>query len=625
MSGFFGIFNRNGNPVDKKIANGMFKSMLSWNPDEHYLWIDGSVALGHAMLWNTPESKYEHLPLQKGAYVLTMDARIDNREELAKEVKLPDRPMDKIGDSEFILAAYEKWGEECPKYLLGDFAFAIWDKAKQHLFCVRDHIGIKSFYLAWIGEKIIFSNDISTLLNCHKVPKILDKNTIASFLKSNYLHSKRATFFESIKKLPPATSMIVSENEIREITYWSLENSPMIRYKTFEEYVVQLKRLYDNAVEVRLRSDYNIASHMSGGIDSSPIAVLASRKLKKIEKPLYAFNWIDIPEDENRYEYEAWNFSRRIAANEDNIIHEEFRIDPDYIGQCIRKHNIFTQGSMYYWGENYIQDQMKKIDARVMLSGWGGDELISYNGYSFISGLFAQGKIITALDYLLLKRKKLNYPYKTFLKELIKMIFPNTIKRFNKLRNYKRNYRKTPQYKYLTKEFEGFVKSHKEEEFVGEIGVRKNQFALYNFGHLQHRIESWALMGLSKKMEYRYPLLDKRIVEFAIGIPEELFFPSNEWKERPLIKNVVLDLLPADITWFAKQDEMKINQSLMKDYKQMLKIIRSSVDKIDYSNSYINFTKVKDDLNRLDIDKLETKEIAPVLLFQYSYGILSNR
>jgi len=145
MSGFFGIFNRNRKPVERTMAEKMLEKMSEWEPDESDLWIDGSMALGHAMLWNTPESKYEHLPLQKYAYILTMDARIDNRDELAKELDLPDCPMSEIGDSEFILAAYQKWGEECPKHLLGDFTFVIWDTKKQQLFCARDPLGIKLF------------------------------------------------------------------------------------------------------------------------------------------------------------------------------------------------------------------------------------------------------------------------------------------------------------------------------------------------------------------------------------------------------------------------------------------------------------------------------------------------
>lgn len=74
MSGFFGIFNRSGKSVDRKVANDMLDAMSYWDPDEKDVWTDGPVALGHAMLWNTPESKYEHLPLLRDAYVLTMDA-----------------------------------------------------------------------------------------------------------------------------------------------------------------------------------------------------------------------------------------------------------------------------------------------------------------------------------------------------------------------------------------------------------------------------------------------------------------------------------------------------------------------------------------------------------------------
>ncbi|MHB0992796.1 MAG: asparagine synthase-related protein [Sulfurovum sp.] len=628
MSGFFGIFNRNGNPIDKNIAGEMLETMSSWEPDESNLWIDGSIALRHAMLWNTPESKYEHLPMQKDTYVLTMDARIDNRDELAKELTLPDLPMGEIGDSEFILVAYEKWGEECPKHLLGDFAFAIWDSEKEQLFCARDHVGIKSLYFFCTDDRFIFSNDILSFLGCSEIPKGLDKNTIAFFIKSNYLHSKQATFFESIKKLPPAMSMIVTKDKINETTYWSLEKSPIIHYKTFGEYVEQLRKLYDDAIEVRLRTDYTVGSHMSGGIDSSPIAVLASQKLHKIEKPLYTFNWIDIPEDKNKYEYEAWNFSRRIAAGEENIIHEEFKIDPAYIEQCIRTHNIFTQGTMYYWGENYIQCQMKRMNARVILSGWGGDELISYNGYSYISGLISQGKIFTAFYYLLQEKKYLSYSWKKLLKRtLINFLSPNALKVFRKLRNYKSNYRNAHRYRYLTKEFESFMKSHKDAEIPSVRGVRKNQLAQYNFGHIQHRIESWALMGQSNRIEYRYPLLDKRIIEFAIGIPEELFF-LVECKERFLIKMTVSDLLPSDIVWFAKPSETKINQSLEKDYKNVLKIIRSSMNKIDYKrNSYIDYEKLKADLNKIEIDRLEMREvekIVAVCLVQNSYDIIKE-
>ena len=82
MSVFFGIFKRDGRVVKKQIANDMLDAISKWGPDERDLYQEGPVTLGHTMLWNTPESKYEHLPLVTESYILTMDARIDNRDEL---------------------------------------------------------------------------------------------------------------------------------------------------------------------------------------------------------------------------------------------------------------------------------------------------------------------------------------------------------------------------------------------------------------------------------------------------------------------------------------------------------------------------------------------------------------
>ena len=315
MSGFFGIFNRSGKPINKTITDEMLEAISYWNPDQKGVVIDNSVGLGHSMLWNTPESKYEHLPLQVDEYILTMDARIDNREELAKELELPDKPLEEIGDSEFILSSYKKWGEECPKYLLGDFAFAIWDKKKQKLFCARDHVGVKLFYFCLMEDLFIFSNDIKGVLSHPLTSHELNDNIVAAYLKDEGIHTKRETFFENIYKVPAATSLTVKLTDINEVQYWSIEKSQTIRYDSSQEYIQKLKELFDSAVEMRLRTMYPVSSHLSGGIDSSPISVLAARKLKKKNHKLYAFNWIRIPEKSDEFELEAWSFSRRIAED----------------------------------------------------------------------------------------------------------------------------------------------------------------------------------------------------------------------------------------------------------------------------------------------------------------------
>ena len=624
MSGIFGIFNRNGKTVDKEIVNTMLDAMSYWEPDEYDTWIDGPIALGHTMLWNTPESKYEHLPLQKDTHILTMDARIDNRDELARELDLPERPMSEIGDSEFILAAYQKWGEECPKYLLGDFAFVIFDEKKQQLFCARDHIGIKSLFYFQNNEFFIFSNDISVLLKHPQIPQDFNEITIANFHHNNSGNSNYSTFFEKIKKIPAATYIIVSQTEISEDTYWRIEESPPIKYKSFEEYSKKLREIFNDAVEVRLRSDYTMASHLSGGIDSSPIAVQAARKLKDRKKSLHVFNWIDIPEEKDRYEYEAWSFSRRISEQEENIIHEEFHLDPVYVAKQYVTHDIFTQGTMYYWSEYYIQEKVKDMNARVILSGWGGDELISYNGYSYISGLFIQGKVLTVLHDIFKNPEYHKYFWIRLIKTIVKSILPSKVfMALRKLIKTDINIEKNcdiDEDMYITDTFSEFLKSQPNIKLPTVKGVRNMQLALYNLGHLQGRVESWFLSSISKRIEYRYPLLDKRIVEFSVGIPEELFYPQKN-RERPLFKTAISDLLPLDILWFDKPNEVKINIANRKRYEASIKVLKKSLSHqpLELRDKYYNYDKVYKnlfDLNKDDACKLGN--VVTPILFLYA-------
>lgn len=110
MSGFFAIFNRDGRPVDRELVQTMPEGFSYWEPDDRGVWYDGPVALGHTMLWNTPESKLEKLPSRKDHLVITIDARLDNREEMAGQLGLDDCPLNEITESEFILRAYNQIG-----------------------------------------------------------------------------------------------------------------------------------------------------------------------------------------------------------------------------------------------------------------------------------------------------------------------------------------------------------------------------------------------------------------------------------------------------------------------------------------------------------------------------------
>jgi asparagine synthase (glutamine-hydrolysing) len=148
MSAIFGIFNLDGKPVKLENLERMQQAMAYWGPDGSGVWCEGPVGLGHLMLHNTPESLYETLPLQSetGELILTAGARLDNRDELFRVLKVSPSERASLPDSALILRAYQKWGADCPTHLLGDWAFALWDARHRRLFIARDHYGNTGLY-----------------------------------------------------------------------------------------------------------------------------------------------------------------------------------------------------------------------------------------------------------------------------------------------------------------------------------------------------------------------------------------------------------------------------------------------------------------------------------------------
>ncbi len=195
MSGIAGIYYLDEKPVEWETLSRMVDRLVHRGPDGADVWCSESIGLGHRMLSTTPESLLEKLPLvsRSGDLAITADARIDNRDELIGLLRLKDYPAEKITDSQLILTAYEKWGESCSQYLLGDFAFAIWDRRKQTLFCGRDHFGVKPFYYYYCsGQIFVFASEIKALfcLNGSAIAFIGDRGWGKS-TTAGALHARR--------------------------------------------------------------------------------------------------------------------------------------------------------------------------------------------------------------------------------------------------------------------------------------------------------------------------------------------------------------------------------------------------------------------------------------------------
>ena len=147
MSGIAGIIHFDGAPIEPGLIEKMTGAMSYRGPDGIHHWVKGSVALGQCMLRTTPESLEEHQPLTNAdeSLVLVMDGRVDNWEELRRELLGRGAVLRDRSDAELVLRSYEIWGRDCLKHIDGDFALVIWDARRKEAFCARDRMGSKPF------------------------------------------------------------------------------------------------------------------------------------------------------------------------------------------------------------------------------------------------------------------------------------------------------------------------------------------------------------------------------------------------------------------------------------------------------------------------------------------------
>ena len=185
------------------------------------------------------------------------NARIDARDE-------------RLTDAEFILAAYEKWGDDCVKHLLGDFAFAIWDDHRKRLFCARDHFGVKPFFYTHTADSFNFSSALNEL----KTSTTLNEIAIGDYLLFGVNQDQSTTVFKDIHRLPPGHTLIVENNQIKVKRYWTPSLPAEIRFRDPDSYVERFSELLSHAVKDRVGTD-RVAVSMSGGLDSTSLAAIA--------------------------------------------------------------------------------------------------------------------------------------------------------------------------------------------------------------------------------------------------------------------------------------------------------------------------------------------------------------
>nr|WP_319374713.1 lasso peptide isopeptide bond-forming cyclase [uncultured Methanobacterium sp.] len=601
MSGITGIFRRDGKDADPADIKKMNDKIAHRGPDDSRVWCEGPVALGHQMLHTTQESLHEILPFEdaESGLVITADARIDNRKDLAPQLGIEDNEY--VSDSYFILKAYEKWGEKCPEELLGDFAFAIWDKNKERLFCARDHMGVKSFYYYLSDEVLFFASEIKALLFFPEVPLKLNKLKMAESLCLLF-SDKKITFYENILRLSPANTITLSNNHVDICTYWELDLNNEIRLNSDEEYANAFLEIFKDAVNCRLRSAFSMGSLLSGGLDSSSIVCTARELLsenKNQHLKTYSATFNDTPEcDEQHY------INKVLEKGElSPYFIEADKLSPlsqidDILWHLDEPH--FAVNFYFHW---HIHQLAMKNGDRVILEGFDGDTTLSH-GERFEIDFFKSLKWFKCIKelYLHTRLTKRNIFKQHILQSLILPFFPEFAGDLLKL---------VPFFPLRTIGTFNLINENlaKETNIKENVKNQENQYRLARSSksfHLlklnsgvQYVLELIDKSAAAASLEARYPFFDRRLVEFCLALPIEQKI-NNGWS-RIILRRAMENILPEEVQW--RKDKGKLGSNFRKNF---LLFEKQLIEDIIFNQSYL----IKDYVNIASIRKIYGKYVS---------------
>lgn len=491
---------------NKNLLEKMNQATKHRGPDGTGVYFDESISLGHNRLSILDISHSADQPMQSsdGNLVIVFNGEIYNFKELKKE--LLDYSFKTKGDTEVILAAYQKWGKDCLNKFDGIFAFAIWDKTKKELFMARDQMGVKPFYYFFDREKFIFSSEIKGILE-HPISRKLNLESFNHYMRVLYV-PEPLTMIEEIYKLPKASYAIFKDGQFDIKEYCQSRESKIIT--SFEEAKGEVFDTVNESVQAQLISDRPLGVYLSGGIDSSVVLDSVSRVRKNIDTFSVGF---DLREGEQVEKFNSdFELARRTARHY-NTKHHEVLLSVDDVVNNFEKvtwHMDEPISNPTAFAMFKLSQFTKSEGIDVVLGGDGGDEL--FGGYErYRMSLYASAyhflpRILRNSLVFNDKFKKLNIPsgierFKLFMFQKEKIIEDvvsttyNNIDITTKFFSKKYFYKKTP------------------SDFESELMNVDRQTWLVDF-----YLMLADTMSMSHGIEQRVPLLDKSLVELSANI-----------------------------------------------------------------------------------------------------------
>jgi asparagine synthase (glutamine-hydrolysing) len=373
MSGIAGLLNLDGSPVSGDLLARLTASQRFRGPDGEGVWSEGPAGLGHTLLITGPEGAGEHQPAHLGDLWITADARVDDRHRLTEELARIGQscPAD-APDAMLLMHAYAAWRGDCLAHLLGDFAFAIWDRARRRLFCAVDPFRIKPLFYSVVGQTLVFANSLDCVRLHPGVSDRLDETAVGDFLAFGHYRAADLTIFADVRRLPPGHFLTAEDGQVRVRRYWSPgpRALPCLDPRELRErFLLEL----DAAVADRLRTR-RVALSLSGGLDSPLLAWrvvrLAARGAPVEPKAFTAVFDRLIPDQERHY---AGLVAGALGLDVAYIPVDDFTLF-DWTESCERA----PPEPLHMLGWDWTLGYARRLagTARVELTGLDGDTLL---------------------------------------------------------------------------------------------------------------------------------------------------------------------------------------------------------------------------------------------------------
>jgi asparagine synthase (glutamine-hydrolysing) len=499
------------------------------------------------------------LPGQEAAAHIVADLNLHARDDLAFQLGISRAEAPYFSDEALVLRAYRRWGVGCADRLVGEGTFALWDASEQRMICWRDAAGVRPLYYHHVpGRRFVFSSDLQSIAAHPVTPSTLDLQYTSAFLRSEQFQHPTRTLVEGVRKVRPAHILVFDRSGVHLQRYWDPGRVAERATADDSECVEELSALLRQSIDDRLSSSgAGVGAHLSGGLDSSSVALMTAALLQGRGHDLRAYSWAPprevVPAIE-RDERDLVEAAAQFGAIRARYTH----LRPnDVVEVAYRDVALRPRATLNF----EVATSRQAVDAgvRTLFSGWGGDEVIAFNGRGYFSDLARQGRLVTVRRELKLRSQIQGGSLRGAWKARVVMpLLPDMAIRNGSGASPPLPAELRPEFAHVLATVEPLEHTFPRER----PGVHRMQASLLQFGHLQYRMESWAAHGAALGLTYTFPLLDRRIMEFALSLPGRMFFRDG-WK-RWLYRTAMEGVLPEVVRWNPKKYDDAAGHQLRK-------------------------------------------------------------